>query len=130
MSITNKQYFYRYEREERRQSRLKQTRAYILNHNLSGMLNNYKWRELLEWTKQTNTAFTFTTFLSPEAETCTCILELEGNSMLADTSGNFIEFFEISSFRFPKTDIGLAALKELNVEYIENETTLEVVCYR
>jgi hypothetical protein len=130
MTTTHKQHNYRHNKEEQRQSRLKQTRAHIQHHNLSGMLNNRKWHELLSWLRAGNTSFSFTTFLYPEVHHCRTIYELERSALLVETTGNYIAFFEISTFSMPKTDSGLAVLKALRMEYEEHPTTLEVVCYR
>ncbi len=130
MTRTNKQYSYKHFEHEKYQSRIKQTRAYILNNNLSGLLNNHKWQEIFEYLKFNHVPFTLTTLLNSTEKTCTFIRELENNCILIDDSGQFIDFFEIKTLKTSKHDSLKTFLDKLNIEYIDSDTDVEIICYR
>ncbi len=130
MTQTNKQNTQRQHDLEKYESRIKQTRAYILKNNLGGLLNNHKWREIFEWLEKNQTPFTLTTLLDSTEQTCTFIRELERDSILLDDSGQFIDFLEINKLTVSKSNSLKTFLDKLNVEFADTDKTFVIFCYR
>lgn len=116
--------------EEIRQSRIKQTKRLILEHNFAGLLNNQKWFRIFDWLNMNSIDFHLKTLNSSDKVICKFIRELEKSSILIDDSGNFIEFLEIESITIKKTDKILFLLKELNVDYSACGSCIDINGYR
>lgn len=130
MTFTNKHNNHRQDAREKYDSRIKQTRAYIVDNKLSGLLNNQKWQRIFEWLEKNQTAFTLTILLNPDQRTCTFIRELENNSILVDDSEQFVDFLEISKLTISKFTTLTSFLDKSNIKYSENDKTLDIIGYR
>lgn len=130
MTNTNKHNTHRHHDREKYDSRIKQTRAYILDNNLSGLLNNQKWQKIFEWVERNQTPFTLTTLLNSNEQTCTFIRELENNSILIDDSGQFIDFLEINKLTVSKSLSLTSFLAESSIDYADNDKTTVIIGYR
>ena len=112
---------------EKRQSRIRQTRELIRKRRLSGLLNNTKWHEVFEWVASSRIQFDVKLLSENTLRHCDFIRELESSSILIDNTGDFIEFFEIESAIF---DNNVAKyLDSLGISYIDNANQLIVPGY-
>lgn len=105
MSRTNKQLNFTSEQSEKKNSRLKNTQAFIHNNHLSGLLNNHKWQEIFDWIHSQKIPFEYKTLLSADVNACNYILENECYSVLLTYDGNFIDFFEFEFVKFEKAAV-------------------------
>lgn len=96
--------------EERRLSRIKQTRELIQAKGLSGLFNNTKWVEVFEWIDDSRMPFDIKLLSEDKIRHYDFIRELETTSVLIDDTGVFIEFFEIELLKFKRGDTGLSIL--------------------
>jgi hypothetical protein len=130
VTVMNKQNNHQQQAREKYESRIKQTRAYILDKNLKGQLNNQKWLAIFEWMEKHPSAFTLTTLLNTDTQHCTFIRELGDNSILIDDPGMFIVFLEIHTLTIPTSDALSIFLDELHVPYAEFDQLIEITGYR
>ena len=119
-----------HKRVEKRESRLKQTKQFILSNSISGLLNNQKWYDLFDWLDNEKVSFKMKILLSSEEQNCDWIRELEDTSILIDDTGNFIEFFEIEKIKTTNHN-GLSEFLRLsNFEYDDSQEEIEVYGYK
>lgn len=130
MTTTKKNKEFRQFNGEKEVSRIKDTRAYILKNNLTGLMNNHKWREIFEWLEKNQIKFTLTSLLSSTELNCTFIRELEDDCLLIDDSGQFIFFLEINTIILPKSNPTKSFLEEMDIVYLEIDETFSVIGYR
>ncbi len=130
MTLTNKHNINKQRDREKHNSRIKQTRKYILDNSLMGLLNNQKWQNVFEWLEGNKIEFKLITLLNPLERNCDFIRELETNSILIDDSGEFIDFLEIKKLTIFKSSSLITFLNESNIEYLDNSEMLDIVGYR
>ncbi len=130
MTTTKKNKEFRQLNGEKVVSRIKDTRAHILKNNLTGLMNNHKWREIFEWLEKNRIKFTLTSLLSSTEYYCTFIRELEDDCLLIDDSGQFINFLEINTIILPKSNSTKSFLEEMDIVYLEIDETFIVIAYR
>lgn len=114
---------------EKRKSRLKATKQYLLENSISGLLNNQKWYKLFDWLHIERISFKLKFLVSKEEIKCDWIREVENTSILIDDSGDFIEFLEIESLKIPNKEEIVEFLKTSNIHYIEAPDEIEVRGY-
>ena len=117
------------EAEEKRLSRIKQTRELIRTKGLSGQLNNTKWRELFDRVEDLRLIFEIKLLSENNLRHCTFIRELENTSILIDDNGDFIEFLEIELVKFKKDNKLTEHLNNLKVEYFDKADDLIIQGY-
>jgi hypothetical protein len=116
--------------EQRRQSRIKQTKDLILAERLSGLLNNTKWHEIFEWIEESRTEFEIKLLSETEPLHSDFIRELEDSSVLVDDKGGFVEFLEIESVTIKNDKKSIEYLDNLRVEYTAHADDLTILGYR
>ncbi|MBU2996420.1 hypothetical protein KO500_08235 [Cellulophaga baltica] len=116
--------------KEKRDSRIKETRNFILEKTNGSLLNNQKWYRIFEWIEQHHSEFELKTLLSSEIKKADHIFELEKSSILIDNSGNFIEFLELEQIILKNKSELKVELKKLNVEFLEQADFIEINGYR
>jgi hypothetical protein len=116
--------------KEKRDSRIKETRNFILKHTSGSLMNNQKWYRVFELVEQNQSEFELKTLLSSDIKISNNILELENNSVLIDNSGNFIDFLELEKLTLKSTSELETQLKELNVDFTEQSDKIEINGYR
>jgi len=102
---------------EIKQSRLKETKEYILKSTTGGLMNNVKWYALFESIDSLRLNFSVKTLLSDDVKNASIIYELEDTSILFTDDGNFIEFIEIEKIEVDGSDEFESRLKNDNIEY-------------
>lgn len=117
-------------KKEKRDSRIKETRNFILKHTSGSLMNNQKWYRVFELVEQNHSEFELKTLLSSDIKISNNILELENNSVLIDNSGNFIDFLELEKLTLKSTPELETQLKELNVDFTEQLGKIEINGYR
>ena len=118
------------QKKEKRSSRLKQTKQYILSNSITGILNNQKWKELFDWLDSHGIAFKLRILLSKDEIDCDWIRELEDTSILIDDSGDFIEFYEIESIKTKYNRELIEFLKPTNFDYNNTHEEIEIYGYK
>ena len=93
--MTKKSELYQIRNKEKRESRIKQTRKFILENTSYSRLNNHKWYEISELVEQYCSEFEIKILLSSELIKSNQIYELEQSSLLVDNYDGFIEFLEL-----------------------------------
>ena len=116
--------------EQRRQSRIKQTKDLILTKRLSGLLNNTKWHEIFEWIEGSRIEFEIKLLSETEPRHIDFIRELEDSSVLLDDKGDFVEFLEIESLTIKNDEKSIEYLDNLRVEYTDHADDLTILGYR
>ena len=116
--------------KEKRDSRIKETRNFILKHTSGSLMNNQKWYRVFELVEQNHSEFELKTLLSSDIKISNNILELEKNSVLIDNSGNFIDFLELEKLTLKSTSELETQLKELKVDFTEQSGKIEINGYR
>jgi hypothetical protein len=117
-------------KKQKRDSRIKETRNFILKHTSRSLMNNQKWYRVFELVEQNHSEFELKTLLSSDIKISNNILELENNSVLIDNSGNFIDFLELEKLTLKSTSELETQLKELNVDFTEQSGKIEISGYR
>ena len=112
--------------KEKRDSRIKETRNFILKHTSGSLMNNQKWYRVFELVEQNHSEFELKTLLSSDIKISNNILELEKNSVLIDNSGNFIDFLELEKLTLKSTSELETQLKELKVDFTEQSGKIEI----
>jgi len=128
--VTKKAKLYSLRNKEKRDSRIKGTRNFILKYTTGSLMNNQKWYRIFEWIEQNNSEFELKTLLSSDIKKSNVILELENSSILIDNSGNFIDFLELEQLTLKNTAVLKAQLNKLNVGFIEQSDEIEIKGYR
>jgi extradiol dioxygenase family protein len=128
--MTKKRQLYHLRSKEELDSRIKETRNFILEKTSGSILNNHKWYRIFEWIEQNNSEFELKTLLSPDIRKSEHILELEQTSILIDNSGNFIEFLELEKVTLKNTPELKNELIKLNVDFYEELNRVEIYGYR
>jgi hypothetical protein len=128
--MTNKRALYHVREKEKRDSRIKQTRKFILENTTPSLLNNHKWYKIFELVEQYCSEFELKILLSSELKNSNQIYELEQSSILVDNSGDFIEFLELEELTLENSPELNAELKKLNIEFLEESNKLTIQGYR
>ena len=128
--MIKKSELYHLRNKEKRDSRIKETRNFILKKTSSSLLNNQKWYRIFEWIEQNHSEFELKTLLSSDLKKSNQILELEKNSILIDNSGDFIDFLELEQLTLKSTAELKTELKKLNVEFIMELNKIRIQGYR
>ena len=129
MTQTNKANTINERKQEKRLSRLKITKNFILNESLTGLLNNQKWIKIFEVIDINNIDFEIKKLLSENYKPCSFIRELENTSLLIDDSGDFIEFFEIDRLKVKKVNELITLLEEIKAKYTDQNELIEIEGY-
>ena len=95
----------------------------------SGLLNNIKWYNLFECVEHYKLEFELVLTDSKRIISSE-IFELEKQSILIDTSGNFIEYKEIQTLIHPITTVFIQDLKSLNIPYYIEENKIFINGYQ
>jgi hypothetical protein len=119
----------RYTREQKRISRVTQTRNLIVTKGLSGLLNNTKWYQIFEWIEQARISFDIKLLSEVDSRHCSFIKELEDTSILADDKGDFVEFLEIESLTFKRDKKLVDLLDKLGAVYLSETDNITVRGY-
>jgi hypothetical protein len=77
-----------------------------------------------------NIDFQLKTLLFDESHKYIQIVEIEETSVLTDNSSDYIEFLEIDRLTIKKTNELLDFLNNLNIDYVEKVTDIEIDGYR
>ena len=128
--MTKKSELYHLRSIKKRDSRIKETRNFILKKTSGSLLNNHKWYWIFELIEQHNAEFELKTLLSPEIRKPEHILELEQTSILIDNSGDFIEFLELEHLTLNNTSELKAELEKTNIEFITELNKIRIHGYR
>ena len=121
---------YRRRRNEQRESRLKQTKDFILMNTTASLMNNHKWQEIFNWIDQHRLQFELKTLLSDQTRSFDRVREIEATSILIDDTGNFIDFLEIEAIIVKKNNEFIRLLDELNIDYHDRSEWIEVKGYQ
>lgn len=116
--------------KEKRDSRIKETRNFILKNSAVSLMNNQKWFQVFELIEQKCSEFELKTLLSSDVIISNHILELENNSVLIDNSGDFIDFLELEKLTLKSTLKLKVQLKKLNIEFTEHSEKIDINGYR
>ena len=114
----------------KRNSRIMDSKNFILNNSLSGCLNNTKWKELFDVIEMNNLSFELKTLLSNNIIKCEFIREVENSALLIDDSGNFIEYLEIDNIMINRNKNIKEFLIDKRIEYLEDEKRITVFGYK
>jgi len=128
--MTKKRQTYYLRNKEKRDSRIKDTRKFIIEKASSSLLNNQKWYQIFEFIELCRSEFELKTLLSSDLKKASNIFELEQNSLLIDNSGDFIDFLELEKVTLKNTSELTDELKKLNVEFLEKSNRIEIHGYR
>jgi len=128
--MTRKSELYHLRSKEKRDSRIKETRNFILEKTNGSLLNNQKWYRIFEWIEQHQSEFELKTLVSSEYKKADHIFELEKSSILIDNSGDFIEFLELEQLILKNTSELKTELEKLNVEFFEQADFIKINGYR
>lgn len=112
-----------------RESRVKQTKLYILENTSASLLNNKKWHRILGKLLNEGQSFKIKLLLSDRILTCDFIREIEVTSALFDETGNFIEYLEIEFITLNRTEEMIGFLNELNINYLESSSQITIMGY-
>lgn len=116
--------------KEKRDSRIKETKNFILEKTNGSLMNNQKWYRIFEWIEKCNAEFELKTILSSEILKVKKLIELEKNSILIDDSGCFIEFLELDKLILKSTVEIKIVLEKQNIEFLEKNNFIEINGYR
>ena len=114
---------------KKRESKIKETRNFIIKSKYSGLLNNQKWYRVFEWIELNNQEFEFKTLLSPDLKKTEYILELEKTSLLMNSSNHFISFLELEKLILKNSEELKSELKNIGVGFIEKTNTIVIFGY-
>ncbi|MGB1248176.1 MAG: hypothetical protein ACPG4Z_04775, partial [Chitinophagales bacterium] len=101
--MTNKTELSYIRSRERRNSRIKETRNFIIENTSSSILNNQKWYKIFDWIEKHSMEFTLKTLLSLDEKKYNFIFELEESSILLNNSGDFFDFLELETLTLKST---------------------------
>lgn len=127
MTKTTKTYHQR--NTEKRVSRIKQTKQFILENTSGSLMNNHKWYKILEWIELSDSKFQIKTLLSNDRIEIDNIFELEKNSILVDSSGDFIDFMEIEVVKLNCDSELLKLLDKQNIQYSISDNQITIAGY-
>lgn len=116
--------------KEKRISRIKDSKNFILANKLSGLLNNYKWYQVFELIENNHLEFYYKILLDSKVIKSKQLLELEKSSFISDSSTGFIEFLEVDFITFNSSFEVMYELTELNIQFTVSIDKIIINGYR
>jgi predicted TIM-barrel fold metal-dependent hydrolase len=128
--MTKKSDLHSLREKEKYNSRIRDTRDFILNHTKGSLLNNQKWNQIFQSIEMMGFEFEIKTLLSTDIVSSKSILELEEKHILVNHSGNFIKFLEIEKLILDDSSELRSEFDKLNVEFFTESEKIIINGYR